>query len=303
MSYYPLYGNVFVDSSNNGGLGGTLSITNSCNTGTLGNQASIAFDVANVSPNILGTGLIQSGVDTAGARISAVIDRVAPAVGTALVMSVSGNALLPPTEAMRISSNGNVVVQGNLNVGFINGTPVTSIGAGSQWTTNAGNIFYLGNVGIGIQTPQYALDVSNTGIRASSILINGNSASSSVTTGALQVIGGVGIRGNLNVSGNITGGNLIGFALYVSSDYRLKDNVQPLTINRTVDVLKPVEYDHISTGHQMGFIAHELQEEYPFLVTGEKDGEDFQTVNYNGLIALLVKEIQDIKKRLDAANI
>ena len=68
-------------------------------------------------------------------------------------------------------------------------------------------------------------------------------------------------------------------------------------------IIVPVEYDHISTGRQMGFIAHEVQEEYPFLVTGEKDGEDFQTVNYNGLIALLVKEIQDIKKRLDAANI
>jgi hypothetical protein len=135
MSYYPLYGNVFVDSSNNGGLGGTLSITNSCNTGTLGNQASIAFDVAKVSPNILGTGFIQSGVDTAGARISAVIDRVAPAVGTAVVMSVAGNSLQPPAEAMRISSNG--------------------------------------NIGIGIQAPQYSLDVSNTGIRATSILSSG----------------------------------------------------------------------------------------------------------------------------------
>ena len=53
----------------------------------------------------------------------------------------------------------------------------------------------------------------------------------------------------------------------------------------------------------MGFIAHELPKEYPFLVTGEKDGEDFQTVNYNGIISFLMKEIQDIKKRLDAANI
>lgn len=74
MSNYPLYGNIFVDSSNNGGLGGTLSITNSCNTATLGNQASIAFDVANVSYSTLGQGLIQSGVDIAGARISAVIE-------------------------------------------------------------------------------------------------------------------------------------------------------------------------------------------------------------------------------------
>jgi hypothetical protein len=57
----------------------------------------------------------------------------------------------------------------------------------------------------------------------------------------------------------------------------------------------------------MGFIAHEVQEIFPFLVTGVKDGEEKQTLNYNGFIALLVKEVQDLKKentdlksRLDA---
>ena len=46
----------------------------------------------------------------------------------------------------------------------------------------------------------------------------------------------------------------------------------------------------------MGFIAHELQEHYPFLVSGEKDGTENQSVNYTGLIALLVKEIQELKQ-------
>ena len=45
----------------------------------------------------------------------------------------------------------------------------------------------------------------------------------------------------------------------------------------------------------MGFIAHELQEHYPFLVTGVKDGPDTQSVNYIGLIGLLTKEIQQLK--------
>jgi hypothetical protein len=35
---------------------------------------------------------------------------------------------------------------------------------------------------------------------------------------------------------------------------------------------------------------------YPFLVTGEKDGENLQSVNYNGIIGILIKEIQDLKK-------
>jgi hypothetical protein len=48
----------------------------------------------------------------------------------------------------------------------------------------------------------------------------------------------------------------------------------------------------------MGFIAHELQEQYPFLVTGEKDGTQNQSVNYTGLIPILIKEIQELKERV-----
>ena len=48
----------------------------------------------------------------------------------------------------------------------------------------------------------------------------------------------------------------------------------------------------------IGLIAHELQEHYPFLVTGEKDGGDMQSVNYIGLIGVLIKEIQELKKRV-----
>jgi hypothetical protein len=45
-------------------------------------------------------------------------------------------------------------------------------------------------------------------------------------------------------------------------------------------------------------IAHEVQEEYPYLVTGEKDGEDNQTVNYTGFIGLLIHEVKQIKEQM-----
>ena len=48
----------------------------------------------------------------------------------------------------------------------------------------------------------------------------------------------------------------------------------------------------------IGLIAHELQEIYPELVNGEKDGEQFQSVNYIGLIPILIKEIQILKERV-----
>jgi len=37
---------------------------------------------------------------------------------------------------------------------------------------------------------------------------------------------------------------------------------------------------------------------YLFLVSGEKDGEDFQFVNYVGLMGILVNEIQNLKKEV-----
>jgi len=49
----------------------------------------------------------------------------------------------------------------------------------------------------------------------------------------------------------------------------------------------------------MGFIAHEIQEVYPFLVEGEKDGETYQNVNYTGLIALLIKEMKEMKQKIN----
>ena len=64
-----------------------------------------------------------------------------------------------------------------------------------------------------------------------------------------------------------------------------------------MDVLKPLQfYNKRTKNEDMGFIAHEVQEHFPFLVTGEKDGEQMQSLNYSGLIALLTKEIQDLKK-------
>jgi hypothetical protein len=82
------------------------------------------------------------------------------------------------------------------------------------------------------------------------------------------------------------------------SDYRLKKNVKQLDDSFTVDNLAPVEYD-INDKHDMGFLAHEVQEHYPFLVDGEKDGDKIQSINYNGFIALLVKEIQNLKKEVE----
>jgi hypothetical protein len=65
----------------------------------------------------------------------------------------------------------------------------------------------------------------------------------------------------------------------------------------TVDNLRPVKYlQTLLNKQQYGLIAHELQKYYPELVMGEKDGDDLQRVNYTGLIAILINEINRLKR-------
>jgi hypothetical protein len=83
------------------------------------------------------------------------------------------------------------------------------------------------------------------------------------------------------------------------SDYRIKEQVVQLDNTFSIDCLKPVSYYNTSLKKKdIGLIAHELQEVYPELVSGEKDGNNMQTVNYAGLIPILIKEIQTLKARV-----
>jgi hypothetical protein len=107
------------------------------------------------------------------------------------------------------------------------------------------------------------------------------------------------VNGNLSVGNNISiSGRSTATAFETESDYRIKANVQSLLdTSFTVELLKPVTYINKKINRQdIGFIAHEVQEQMPFLVTGEKDSSGLQTLNYTGLIGILTKEIQELKK-------
>ena len=85
-----------------------------------------------------------------------------------------------------------------------------------------------------------------------------------------------------------------------TSDYRIKENVENLDETYNVNNLRPVTYNNkLTNSKDIGLIAHELQEVYPYLVNGEKDDENYQSVNYIGLIPILIKEIKDLKKRVN----
>jgi hypothetical protein len=99
----------------------------------------------------------------------------------------------------------------------------------------------------------------------------------------------------LTVNGQITA-----TSFNSTSDYRIKTNIKELDTNLiNIDLLKPVTYfNTLSNKEDIGFIAHEVQNVLPQLVSGQYNGEINQSINYIGIIPILVKEIQDLKARV-----
>jgi len=100
--------------------------------------------------------------------------------------------------------------------------------------------------------------------------------------------------GSIGTSGTSTSYN-------TSSDYRLKENIAPMTgALAKVAALNPVTYNWKVDGSAgQGFIAHELQAVVPDCVTGEKDAVDaegkpqYQGVDTSFLVATLTAAIKE----------
>lgn len=109
--------------------------------------------------------------------------------------------------------------------------------------------------------------------------------------------------GNINCTASAT-------AYATSSDYRLKENIAPMTgALEVVSQLKPVTYTWKADGLEgQGFIAHELQAVVPDCVTGEKDAVDadgnpvYQGIDTSFLVATLTAAIQELKAELDTVK-
>jgi hypothetical protein len=100
--------------------------------------------------------------------------------------------------------------------------------------------------------------------------------------------------------------NSYGVSYNTSSDYRLKEDIQavPNATARTL-ALKPCNFQWIGTSERVdGFLAHELAEQVPEAVAGEKDAVDsegnpqYQGVDQAKIVPLLVKTIQELEARI-----
>jgi hypothetical protein len=91
----------------------------------------------------------------------------------------------------------------------------------------------------------------------------------------------------------------------VTSDYRLKEDLQEIKGLEKVNAIKVYDYKWKSNNSRMdGVLAHELAEILPYAVSGEKDeidekGNDkMQSVDYSKLVPILVKAIQELNEKI-----
>ena len=155
-------------------------------------------------------------------------------------------------------------------------------------------------------------------IDSSGNLLVGTTSTIGSATGVLQVKGAasqnamqvqIGTNGNngilwYNASASAIGSIVVNsgsVAYNTTSDYRLKENIAPMTgALDKVSALRPCTYTWKATGeHTQGFIAHELAEVVPDAVSGQKDAVDadgnpvYQGIDTSFLVATLTAAIQE----------
>jgi len=155
-----------------------------------------------------------------------------------------------------------------------------------------------GDLGVGVSSPGARLDVySPSTTAATPIAYFGKALNSTATSNILVSFlinsGGTG-------SGNIVANGANAAAFASSSDARLKENIEPLPPQLdNILALKPVEFDYKAGGHQIGFIAQEMQEVYPDVV-GEDSDEMLMITGWDKTTARLVKAIQELNAKVEA---
>ena len=211
----------------------------------------------------------------------------------------------------------------------------TRLYVGQDLTSSGYNPFYVGNsnsTGGNGTASNYAIElavngnittagtISSGAITSTATLKISGSHSSTITTPNINSFGALSAGTAYNyhimfkqadgtVRGQITN-NIYGTQYTTSSDYRLKENVQPLSssTSRTL-ALNPCTFEWIDDADNNsieGFLAHEVAAIVPEAVVGTKDALDadgnpeYQTIDQSKLIPILVKTIQELEARITA---
>jgi hypothetical protein len=109
----------------------------------------------------------------------------------------------------------------------------------------------------------------------------------------------VAFYGTSSVVGSITYNGTV-IAYNTTSDYRLKEDLKDFNGLDKVSKISVYDFKWKSEeSRSYGVMAHELQEVLPDAVSGEKDAEENQMVDYSKIVPLLVKSIQELTAKVE----
>jgi len=185
----------------------------------------------------------------------------------------------------------------------------------SRGETDPGSIIFTGNDTVAGPTVEFMR------IASSGDLLVGTDSESNIIAGSDDAVGLDGSNGVLRVSKSGTGAATTA-AFYnpngtvgsisisgtstsfnTSSDVRLKENIKPsMEPGFLIDTIEVVQFNWKADGaHQaFGFIAQDLEPVAPEAVTKGETEDDMWGVDPSKLVPMLLKEIQSLRRRLDA---
>ena len=98
--------------------------------------------------------------------------------------------------------------------------------------------------------------------------------------------------GSITYNGTTTSYNM-------TSDYRLKEDLKSINGLEIVNKIKVYDYKWKSSDNRMdGVLAHELADVLPYAVTGIKDGDRMQSVDYSKIVPVMVQAIKELTEKV-----